>query len=196
MTQLAAYQKYSLSQSQSPIDLTDIPTVQGNSGQSIFGYGLKTVSLEVDGIYSITNAYRAALLARSEVILEINVDGSSKTVARGFFKPASRKQSGKVGALEDETVKFDLTVPSSTLLLTPFRWNFASTDLSMAVQICINAYINETSLYVKYLPDGGTTSNAGLTGTAIVSDMSLAGGITAMNEFSVSLQGTGAATAV
>lgn len=198
MVELAKYQKFTLTQSMAPINNSDMPTLHANSGHETFDFGLRTVSLEVDGVYAITNGYRAALIARAEVIIDICPDGAQKTVARGFFKPGTRKQSGKVGDLEMETMQYVLTVPSGPALLsTPFEWQYSSTtDLSMAVQLCINAFLNNTNLYVKYLPDGGTTSLAGNKGSTLVTDFSLSGGMDAMNEFAATFQGTGQVTAV
>lgn len=192
MAELAKYQKFTLTQTMEAINNSDIPTLHTNSGHETFDFGLRTVAMEVSGVYASSNGYRAALVARNEVILEINPDGGSKSVARGFFKPSTRKQMGKVGALEEETANFVLTVPDSpALLATPFNWKFASdTTLSTAVQKCINAFLNNTNLYAKYLPDGTT----GLKGSTLVTDFSLSGGMDAMNEFSVTLQGSGQVT--
>jgi hypothetical protein len=196
LTQLAKYQKYQLTQQAASIDNTDIPTAQGNSGQRTFTYGLKTVSLQLDNVYAYSNGWRAALLARDAVVIEICPDGGGLSVCRGFFKPTSRKQAGKVGALESETVTMELSVPTTDLLHYPFRWDFNSSDLSTSVQKALDAFIDETVLNVQYLPDGGTTSNAGITGEAIVQDISLTGGIDSMNMFNITLQGTGAASAL
>lgn len=198
MAELAKYQKFTLTQSMAAINNSDMPTLHANSGHETYDFGLRTISLEVDGVYAVANGYRAALVARNEVIIDINPDGSQRTVARGFFKPSTRKQSGKVGDLEAETMQFVLTVPTSpSTLLTPFQWQFSSsTDVGLAVQTCLNAFLNNTNLYVKYLPDGGTTMGAGLTGLSLITDFSLSGGMDAMNEFAVTLQGTGAVTTV
>ena len=189
---LAKYKSFTLTQTMEPIDETDIPAAQANSGHRIFDYGLKTVSLEVSGVYAAANGFRAALVARSRVMIEINPDGSDKSVARGFFKPTSQGQSGDVGALEEETVSYTLSVPTASLLEVPFKWVFTSTDLSTSVVKCINAWQAETVIDVRYLPDGV----AGVSGDCVVSDISLSGGIEAMNEFTVTLQGTGALATV
>lgn len=190
MTTLAKYQKFSLTQSMDAINDSDIPTLQANSGHQTYDFGLRTVSLEVSGVYASSNGYRAALVARNEVVIEINPDGGSKSVARGFFRPATRKQSGKVGALEEETMNWNLSVPDDALMLAPFSWQFTNTDLSVAVQKCLTAFQNNTNIFVKYAPDGVT----GLKGSAVVTDFSLSGGMDAMNEFSVNLQGDGTVT--
>lgn len=191
MAALAKYQNFSLTQSMEAINDSDIPTLQANSGHATFSHGLRTVNLEVSGVYASTNGYRAALIARDELVLEVNPDGGSKTVARGFFRPSTRTQQGAVGALEEETASFVLTVPEGDF--APFKWDFASnTDVSTAVRKCLEAFQNETTLDIQYLPDGTT----GLEGEALVTDFSLSGGMEAMNEFAVTFQGTGQVSTV
>jgi len=192
MTQLAKYRSFTLTQTQEPVDITDIPSAQGNTGHKLYTYGLKTVALECSGVYAVANGYRAALVARSEFIIEINPDNNSRSIARGYFKSSSRSQKGNVGELEEESAAFVMSVPTTALLLTPFRWEFSSsTDLTLAVRKIIDAWLNETVCKVQYMPDGTT----GLRGDCIISDISLSGGLEAMNEFKCTLMGTGAVTA-
>ena len=192
LAEMAKYQKFTLTQSMDPINNSDMPTLHANSGHETFDFGLRTVGLELSGVYASANGYRASLIAREELVIEVCPDGGGKTVARGFFRPATRKQSGKVGALEEENAMFNLTVPDAPLLKTPFSWLLTSSDVSMAVQKCMDAFLNNTNLFVKYLPDGST----GLKGSTLVTDFSLQGGMDSMNEFSVNLQGSGQVTAI
>lgn len=205
MTALAKYQTFTLTQTLDTIETSDLPTMQTNSGIRTYSAGLKTVSMQVDGIYSNSSpVYRGYITGRTEVVIEICPDGSGKTVARGFFKAASRKQSGNVGALEVESVTFNLFVPTSltlsagnAVLKSPFGWQFTSTDLNMSVQQVLNAFTAGSSLYVQYLPDGGTTSGAGLQAvSSIVTDCSLSGGFDSMNMFNATFQISGAVTTV
>jgi hypothetical protein len=191
-TSLARYRSFTLGMTQESIDETDIPSAQGNNGHMIFSYGLKTISLDLSGVYQVSNGYRASLVARDELIIEIDPGGNDNAVARGYFRPLTRSQSGNVGDLEEENASFTLTVPQTALLATPFSWEFSSSpDLSTAVQKLLEAYLGEETLKVDYSDNGST----GHRGDVIVADMSLSGGIEAMNEFSVTLQGTGAVTA-
>ena len=191
MANLAKYQTFTLTQSMDAINDSDIPALQANQGHATFSHGLRTVSLEVAGVYAASNGYRADLISRAELVIEINPDGGGKTVARGFFRPSTRAQQGNVGALEEETANFVLTVPEGDF--APFRWDFASnTDVSVAVRKCLEAFQNETKLDIQYLPNGTT----GLEGEALVTDFSLSGGMEAMNEFAVTLQGTGQVSTV
>lgn len=189
----ASYKSFKLTTSCDTKDTTTVANAQSTSGHRAFDYGLKTVELELSGLYNSSNTYRTDLIGRNLVMLEINPDGNSKSVARGFFKATSRKQSGNVGALEEETVTYALFVPQDALekLKSPFSWLFTSTDLSTAVVKCIEAWQNETTLLTQYSEDGTT----GLRGTTIVTDISLSGGLDSMNTFSVQFQGTGAVTA-
>lgn len=193
LTQLAKYRNFTLTMTQDAIDNTDIPAAQGNSGHRTHGYGLKTVSLECSGVYASANGYRTDLVARTELIIEIDPGAASKAKCRGFFKPATRSQQGSIGALEEETANFVLQVPTTALLLTPFRWEFSSdTDIATAVKKCIECWQNETTMKWQYLSDGTN----GLSGSGVVSDVSLSGGLEAMNEFSANLMGSGVVTAV
>lgn len=179
--------EFSLTQTAEAIDNTCMDIAQGNDGHRTYEAGLKTVSLELSGIYKTTNAYLTSLLARSELIIEINLEGTGLTVARGFFKPMATGQSGDVGALEEETVTFELSVPDDDKLQYPFHWNVdPSSTLNEAIKICLDAWENDTVIDVAYLPDGTT----GLQGNAIVTDLSLAGGLEAMNIFTVNFQGS------
>lgn len=184
-------QTFQLTQSAEAIETTDFATAQANSGHRTFMQGLRTVNMELSGFYNVSAGLRAALIARSEILIEINPDGNKKSVFRGFFKVATEGQSGDVGALEEENVSMVLNVPSSDF--APCGWRHTSdTTLNMAFRIILNAWINGTVIDVRYLYDGTN----GVRGDAIVTDVSLSGGLDSMNEFNADFQGTGATTAV
>lgn len=193
MTEIAGSKSFTLTQTAATIDDTDIPTAKANGGFRTFDPGLRTVSLELGGIYKLSNGFRAALTSRDPIYVEINPDAAGLSTCRGIFKYMSQGQSGDVGALEEETISLKLAVPETDLLLTPFAWSHASASkLSPAVQAILNAWQNETMIYVKYLPDGAT----GLKAEAVMTDVSLAGGLDAMNEFTANFQLSGAATVI
>lgn len=194
MTEIAGTRDFTLGMTTSPIDDTDIPTARANDGFRTFDPGgLKTVSLDIGGVYKGTNAFAAALRARDPIFVEINPDGQGRSVARGMFKYTSQSQSGDVGALEEESVTLRLNVPEGEKWTTAFSWNDSgASTLSQAVRLAIAAFINSTSIYVEYLHDGTN----GHKGEAVISDVSLSGGLEAMNEFSIGLQGSGAPTPV
>jgi len=188
-TEIAKGRSYTLTQTANAIDTTDMPTAQANGGIRTFIYGLKTVELEIGGVFDATNAYADALQARDEVIVEINPDGNGESIARGFFRFTGDSQSGAVGDLEEETVTLALNVPDDSLMARPFGWQFSSSStLNAGIRAALNAWQNATEIDVQYLPDGET----GVAGNAIVSEITLAGELEGMNEFNVTFQGTGA----
>src|SRR5690606_24855096 len=96
------------------------------------------------------------------------------------------------GALEEETDNFNLNVPDVETLKAPFSWMHTNdTCLIIGIKILLDAWLYKTIVSVKYLTDG-TISH---TGEAVVTDISLSGGLEAMNEISVTLQGSGAVEA-
>lgn len=183
---------FTLSQKANANDVTCMTDAQANNGNREFDYGLKTVSLELKGIYKAADAFLAALKTRAEVIIEINPDGSGKSVARGYFKPTSTDFSGKVGDLEASTVMYMLSVPDDALVPYPFAWLHTATTLNTGVVNLLTAWASNEIVDIQYLPDGTN----GFHGQAVVTDISLAGGLEAMNEFTVNFQGSGDTTAV
>lgn len=192
MTQVAKANGFTLTQNANANDNTDFETAQGNNGYQTYEYGLKTVSLSLQGIYASSNGFRDLLSGRTELVIEINPDGSGKSVARGWFKTMNTGQSGDVGDLEKQTLSFSLAVPAQEDIAIPFKWVFAAdTTLSNAIITAINAWQNSTLPTVNYLPDGTN----GVKGTAVITDLTLTGGLNAMNEFAVKLQGSDATEA-
>jgi hypothetical protein len=75
----------------------------------------------------------------------------------------------------------------------PIEWNHASgSGIPLAVKTILDSWQNQTKIYIKYLEDGTN----GEKGQCIVTDCSLATGVTNMNEFTANFQGCGALTAV
>lgn len=182
---------YTLTQTAQAIDKTDFGTAQGNSGHRVFQQGLRTVQLDLEGFYDVTSAFRVALDARNNIIVEINPDGSGKSLARGFFQVTSQGQSGQVGALEDEKVSMMLNVPSSSYI--PFGWHHESdTTLHSSVRAVLDAWLANGAIFVKYQYDGTN----GIKGASIVTEATMKGGLDAMNEFTCKFQGTGQLTTV
>jgi len=90
---VAGSRDFTLTQTANAIDETTIPEAQANSGHRIFDYGLKTVSLDLNGVYALSNGALANLKSRNEFIVEINPDGSNLATARGYFRFATQGQS-------------------------------------------------------------------------------------------------------
>ncbi len=188
---------YNLTMTADAIDETDFTTAQANSGTRIFKPGLRTVALELGGIFDATEAFAADLLARAEIIIEIDPAGDGSSIARGFFKLLTTGQSGAVGALEEESVNFELTVPDETtnpIVEFPFNWRHTATTLNVAIQDILTSWLTELNTYdVQYLPLGaiGQSPLDGKEGSFIATDISLSGGLSNMNVFQIELMGNG-----
>lgn len=192
-SQICAMNKYSLTQQADAVDETDLCIAQSNSGFRQYKVGLKSVSLELSGFYRTSSGFLTTIKNRSRVMIEINPDGSSKSLARGFFVAGSDKQSGKVGDLEEETINFSLYVPDTGLLKIPFGWSHDPTStLNTGIRTLLNAWQTGEVVEVRYLEDGVT----GKQGSAVPTNVSIAGGLGALNEFSVQLKGSGGITSI
>lgn len=193
LADLAGYRNFTLSMKAAELDSTDIPTARANGGYATRDpAGLKSVSLELSGIYKSANGFTALLDGRSYYVIEICPDGSDKSVARGLFKLRVQGMSGEVGQLEEERVTFQLYVPDIALMKTPFTWIHTSTTMNTGLQNVIAAFLDSSTIYVKYLPDG----TAGWSGLSAVAEVTLSGGLESMNEFSMSFAGSGAKTTI
>jgi hypothetical protein len=186
--------EFTLTQSANANDNTCMDTAQGNDGNRTFEYGLKTVSLQLNGIYKSANGFKDLLINRDELIIEINPDGTGKNVARGYFRAVTTGQSGDVGDLEAETITFNLSVPDDAGVVYPFHWYIAasSNTLNVGIQKCLAAWEASDLITVQYLADGTN----GIQGDAVITDLTLKGGLEAMNEFTVNFQGSGETTDV
>jgi len=185
MTQIARGTGFNLTQTADMVDDTDFEIAQANDGHRKFIYGLKTVGLELTGIFSSTNAFRQLLDDRAEICIDLNPDGTLKSVARGLFKAVNTGQSGDVGDQEVETLTFELSVPDDPDLVTPFKWlHDATTTLSQSLRVALAAWEAKTTILGQYLWDGTN----GIEADVLISDISLAGGLEVMNEFTVNLQ--------
>jgi len=189
---------YTLTMTAESIDESCFNLVQANGGIRIFAPGLRTVGLELTGVFDSTANFKDVLLNRTEIIIEIDPAGDGSSIARGFFKLATTGQSGAVGALEEETLNFALTVPDETTnpaVSLPFSWKHTATTLNLAIQWALTSWLDELSSYeVQYLPSGaiGETPLDGIEGAFMVTDISLSGGLSNMNTFTLELQGVGA----
>lgn len=193
LAQIAKGRTFKLTQTADAVDNTDFETAQANSGIKTFDYGLKTVALEIGGVFALSNAYRALVLARQEAIIEINPDGNDKSVARGFFKPMATNQSGAVGALEEQTINWTLSVPDLDVLAYPFSWLHASdTTLNTAVLNALVSWQNKSIYKWQYLFDGTN----GFQFDGVLTDVSMEGGLEAMNSFTVNVQASGGVTSI
>jgi hypothetical protein len=192
-TVLGKGQSFTLTQTAATKDTTDFPTAQGNGGYRTFESGLKTVQLNIKGVYDSSVGLEALLESRAELVIEVNPDGAGKSTARGIFKPMSTGQSGNVGELEDSDVTFSLSVPDQADLVAPFSWLHASdTTLNQAIRSALTLWEGGSVGYFKYMADGTN----GFKGQGVLTDLTLTGGLEAMNDFAIKVQGSGAPTEV
>lgn len=190
-TEISRANSFTLTQTAETIDETDYATANSNGGYRVFEPGLRTISLELGGFYDEDDAVWTVLENRSEIVIEINPDGSGLSVARGIFKLTARNQSGDVGALEEQTRTFNLAVPENVDI--PFNWEHdAATTLSQAIRVLLDSFLNQTKPYVRYSPEGATGIRH--KGQAVLTDVTLSSSLDAMNEFAASFQGSGAPT--
>ncbi len=202
LVQLAKANTYNLNMTADAIDESDFITAQGNSGSRVFRPGLRSVSLELGGFFDDAGSFKDVITARTELIISLDVVGDGSTEARGFFKLATTSQGGAVGALEDETLNFNLQVPveeTNPAVELPFQWQFTVTTLQQAIQDLLTSFLTELNTYdLNYLPTGATGASPldGITGKFMVADISLSGGLSSMNVFTAELQGTDEFTVV
>lgn len=177
-------------------DLSVYEDVRANGGWRVFDYGLRTVGLDVSGIYDVTNGAADALRARTPIIVEIRPDNTTDTFFRGYFKRHNRGQSGEVGATEEETQTFGLWVPDGSLVVRPFGWYFSSSSaLNPAIRNIIAAWQAKSLLKVKY-QDDPDVAGSGHVGDAVVTECNLTNALEGLNEFSFGFRGTGAPTTI
>lgn len=189
---------FTLSQTCAVIDDSTYADAQTNGGFKTQNPGLNTVTLEVDGIFEITNSWQTLMLTRGIVYIEIDLDvtNAGKTVARGFFKINSQDQSGQVGATEVTKTSMSLWVPDGSLVIFPFNWYFSSSPLNLAMVKCLTQWQNQALISVRYLPFGAPDGTSGSTGLAVVSECTLANTISGMNEFTLTFMGSSGLTPV
>jgi len=195
-TQVVAANTFTLTMTAQTVDKTDFVSAQGNNGFKSVDYGLRTVALSLSGFHSSTTGYFGLIVARTLVVIKIQPAGTDDAVAIGFFKPKQKQQQGNVGALEQDDMEFSLYVPSSNYV--PFEWTFSTTtNLSLAIQDFLKAWMNVTKLDVKYLQDpAATAGQQGYSGSGVVTEATLKGGLDVMNEYTVHIAGDGAAIQV
>lgn len=184
-------QSFTLTQTAAALETTDFPIAQANGGFKTHSAGLRTVTLELSEIFDAAADFQAEILARNELIIEVNPDGNGKSKARGFFRLMQAGQGGAVGDNEIETLNFSLNVPDADIV--PFGWEHASdTTLPLSIEKLLDLWESQTDVDVRYLHDGTN----GYEGTAVITDITLTSALAEMNEFSISFQGDGAQTDV
>jgi hypothetical protein len=199
MLTLAKFQSFTLTQTAVAINNSDMPNLQTNGGFETFEPGLKTVNMDLPSVFAAADGWHGALVSRAEYVIETNPDGTGITgsVARGFFRLMTDTQSGDVGALEQESLKFSLSVPISVspqpAVSIPFGWEHgASSPIPTAIQTALTGWQTDTSVYGKYLHNGV----AGWKGAGVLTNLTLNAGMDSPNIFTVAFAMSGAPVAV
>lgn len=189
---LAAFgkgQSFTLTQTADALDQTTYINAQANGGYMVNAPGLRTVTLDIDGIYDVSEDNIGDLQDRGEYVIEVNPDGGNLSLCRGFFYLMSVNESGDVGANEVESLSFALSSPSADF--TPFAWQHSvSTTLPAAIKTALDAWEDESLIAVQYLPNG-IGGAGGREGEAVVTDITLTSAVDGLNEFTINLQGSG-----
>lgn len=190
-SQYCVAREFTLTQSADTQDTTDFCSAQTNKYRS-FKPTTRTVSLSLSGFYALNNGFKLLVESSDELIIEISPAGlETESACRGIFRALTTGSSGDFGGAEDESVDFQLSVPDSTTV--PFSWVHPdTTTIPVAIHDGLEAWQDEATYKYQYLPDG----LAGEQGDGIITDISLSAGLSAMPEYSVSIQGSGARTVV
>jgi hypothetical protein len=203
---LALANSFTLTQTAEAIDTSNLASAAANGGHFTFDPGLRTVTAELTGTFDATGAFRTELKSRTEFVVEIDPVGQGESLCRGFFRLVGAATDGDVGALEEETLNFALNVPIASATNNfavdlPFGW-FHSTspasEIPAAVKLLLDNWESETKIFGRYLPQGATGQSPldGAKGQVVITDVTLNGGVSEMNEFAATLQGDGAYTVV
>lgn len=189
------FNSMTLTQTQDANDDTCFQDARLNNGLRTNVAGMRTVSLSASGYRRAGFDPISELLARDVLVLEIRSDEDGYSKARGYFTISSATPfSGAVGENDQTSVEFMLYVPSSDFL--PFAWthDLVNTNLSQAVLIILDAFANQTDIYVELLPNGVADRTGGWTGAAVVTDASLESSVEGTPVFSFTSTGSGALT--
>jgi hypothetical protein len=194
MSQFGQAQTFTLSQTADTEDVTTLSDSNSNGGWAVMDYSQLSAELSTEGFWSTTNSIHDLITSRDLLVMELNPDGAGDSFVRGFFKVSEDTQNADTGASEAESVTYSLFVPENPNGInpvTPLSWKHgSSTTLSPVIQNLLSAWLNKNKVKMKYFPED--PSSNGYQGDAVLSDISLEGGIGNMNEFTVNMSGSGA----
>lgn len=180
------FTSFDLGQTLNTEDVTDFCSANDNGGWSIFAPQQLEVDLSLDGFYNDSSDTYQDIISDDAVIIELDLTGDGKTVARGYFRASDLSESGDVGSTETSAMTFTLAVPEGIAL--PFSYYIADDSLMPeAVRVCLEAWGDRVPVEFRYIADNSTLEN---TGEAYVTDASLSNSVTDMATCSLSFQGT------
>jgi hypothetical protein len=177
----------SITQSANFLNQSEYDNTQASSGFRNGTYGLRNVAASVTGIYSASAAFRSQITGAT-IILEFNPDGNGKSRSRGFFQLMSDNLSGAVGDNEEEVLDFVIQVPNDEKLEAAYSWRHETdTTLDDAIKFILDAWESQSLVTVRYEPE---TAGAGVFGSSVVTDISMATDVEGQTEYSISFEGT------
>lgn len=192
MTAFGRASEFTLTQTVDTEDVTVFENAQANGGFNVFDPTLKTADMDLSGFYSAANDVFAEIQARGTFVIEVDLIGDRKSIARGLYRIGSYGQSGGVADSESSDISLVLSVPVD---VTPFSWYRADdSTMPQGFQVILDAWISGDNVYVQYLPDG--EGNYGYETQYVVTDASITSGVNSLVEASASLQGTGTVTQI
>lgn len=179
---------FDLGQTLNTEDTTDFCAANANGGWSVFSPQQLEVDLSLDGFYSDSSDFYQDIINDDEIIIELDLTGDGKTVARGYFRASDLSESGDVGSTETSSISYTLAVPLN--VVRPFSYYIEENSLMpAAVEVCLAAWEARTPIEFRYKADGAAVENVG---EAYVTDASLSNSVTELNTYSLSFQGTDA----
>lgn len=185
-------QEFTLTQTADTEDVTVLEDAQSNSAFRVYRSALKNADLELSGFYSTANNTFDDLKSEDVFVIEIDVKGDGKSLARGYYKITSIAQSAGVAETETSSVSMVLSVPEG---VEPFGWYHApDATIPMGLRVVQGGWVSGDAIKYQYFPEGDT--NPGYEGDAIVTDASITSGVNSMVEGSAELQGIGECFAV
>lgn len=176
-----------ISQSMETIETGCFETVGENGGFQLYEGTLRSASVDIERFYRESTNFLQILLDREDILLEMDLDNTGTSVARGYFKVLTDGLTGGVGGDETESVSFALSVPENSV---PFSWYFGEeTQAPAGLRDVIWAWETKSPLYIEYYPRG--IDSRGVQGQYIITDTSISVAVDTMAEASVTGQGTG-----
>lgn len=182
------FTSFDLGQTLATEDVTDFCSAEDNGGWSVFAPQQLEVDLSMDGFYSDSSTAFEDIISDDAVIIELDLTGDGKSIARGYFRASDLSESGDVGSTETSSLSFTLAVPEGIVL--PFSYYIAEDSIMPeAVKVCLEAWEDRSPVEFRYVADGSSLENIG---EVYVTDTSLSNSVSDMNTYSLSFQGTDA----
>lgn len=186
LADVAQAHAFDLSMSADVRNATDYATAAANSGTRVNKIGMIDRQLSLTRFEDIAHTFKTLLLGRTLCLVEISTTNGLLTF-RGWFYVSTQGNAGAIDALEDQTIEFVLAGRS----VTNFSYS-ESASLNGGLSALLSNFEARTGQTMQYLPDGAT----GLSGTALVSELSFSGDIDGVDEFNMALVSGGALSEV